>query len=206
MQETSHHCLATLVSLSVAAVMPACAKTPNAPMSEPTAQQDATKSPPALNASASESLLLQGYNYTDHYIASFSVNGQGGGNVFESGPESGGGKSVCCVTWRPISKLPARIKVRWVSGYCIERTKNPYPFGDPYSERRRSVWTEQDAFITEAVSSKPRALEVHFYRDGRIEAAVTEGDSPPRLRLPRDENRNRPGVSQDFSRCNDDAK
>ena len=73
-------------------------------------------------------------------------------------------------------------------------------------DRRRSIWTEQDAFITEAVTSKPRALEVHFYRDGRIEAAVTEGDSPPRLRLPREENRNRPGVSQEFPRCNDDPK
>ena len=203
MQETSHHCLATLVSLSVAAVMPACAKTPNAPMSEPTAQQDATKSSPAHNASASESLLLQGYNYTDHYIASFSVNGQGGGNIFESSPTSGGSGSVCCVTWRLTSKLPARIKVRWVSGYCMYSETNQY---GRTRDRRRSIWTEQDAFITEAVTSKPRALEVHFYRDGRIEAAVTEGDSPPRLRLPREENRNRPGVSQEFPRCNDDPK
>ena len=203
MQETSIHCLATLVSLSVAAVMPACAKTPNAPMSEPTAQQDATKSSPAHNASASESLLLQGYNYTDHYIASFSVNGQGGGNIFESSPTSGGSGSVCCVTWRLTSKLPARIKVRWVSGYCMYSETNQY---GRTRDRRRSIWTEQDAFITEAVTSKPRALEVHFYRDGRIEAAVTEGDSPPRLRLPREENRNRPGVSQEFPRCNDDPK
>ena len=203
MQETSIHCLATLVSLSVAAVMPACAKTPNAPMSEPTAQQDATKSSPAHNASASESLLLQGYNYTDHYIASFSVNGQGGGNIFESSPTSGGSGSVCCVTWRLTSKLPARIKVRWVSGYCMYSETNQY---GRTRDRRRSIWTEQDAFITEAVTSKPRALEVHFYRDGRIEAAVTEGDSPPRLRLPREENRIRPGVSQEFPRCNDDPK
>ena len=203
MQETSIHCLATLVSLSVAAVMPACAKTPNAPMSEPTAQQDATKSSPAHNASASESLLLQGYNYTDHYIASFSVNGQGGGNIFESSPTSGGSGSVCCVTWRLTSKLPARIKVRWVSGYCMYSETNQY---GRTRDRRRSIWTEQDAFITEAVTSKPRALEVHFYRDGRIEAAVTEGDSPPRLSLPREENRNRPGVSQEFPRCNDDPK
>ena len=203
MQETSHHCLATLVSLSVAAVMPACAKTPNAPMSEPTAQQDATKSSPAPSDSAPESLLLQGYNYTDHYIASFSVNGQGGGNIFESSPTSGGSGSVCCVTWRLTSKLPARIKVRWVSGYCMYSETNQY---GRTRDRRRSIWTEQDAFITEAVTSKPRALEVHFYRDGRIEAAVTEGDSPPRLRLPREENRNRPGVSQEFPRCNDDPK
>ena len=203
MQETSHHCLATLVSLSVAAVMPACAKTPNAPMSEPTAQQDATKSSPAPSDSAPESLLLQGYNYTDHYIASFSVNGQGGGNIFESSPTSGGSGSVCCVTWRLTSKLPARIKVRWVSGYCMYSETNQY---GRTRDRRRSIWTEQDAFITEAVTSKPRALEVHFYRDGRIEAAVTEGDSPPRLSLPREENRNRPGVSQDFPRCNDDSK
>ena len=158
---------------------------------------------PSAPSTLSESLLLQGYNYTDHYIDSFSVNGQGGGNLFESTPTSGGGGSVCCVAWRPDSKLPVKIKVRWVAGYCMYTETNQYGRSHDW---RRSLWKEQDALITEAIGNKPRALEVHFYPDGRIEAAVTPGDSPPRLKLPRDDNRNRPSVSQAFPRCPDDDK
>ena len=99
-----------------------------------------------------------------------------------------------------------KIKVRWVAGYCLYREKNPYAFGEPFHEKRRSLWKEQDVLVTEAVAGNPRALEVHFYPDGRIEAAVTAADSPPRLKLPRDDNRNRPGVSQAFPRCADDDK
>ena len=162
--------------------------------------------PSSQAAPPSQSLLLQGYNYTDHYIDSFTVNGQGGGNIFESSPTSGGGGSVCCVSWHPGSKLPVKIRVRWVQSYCLYQEKSPYTFGERFHEMRRSIWKEQDAWIDEAVIDNPRALEVHFYRDGRIQAAVTHGDSPPRLILQRDGNGNRPGVSQEFPRCPDDQK
>ncbi len=161
---------------------------------------------PSAAAEASVSLLLQGYNYTDHYIDSFSVNGQGGGNLFESGPDSGGGGSVCCVRWWTGSVMPVKIKVRWVAGYCMYTEKNPYPFGQPSNEQRRSLWKEQEVLITEAVPTSPGTLEVHFHRDGRIEAAVTRGNSPPRVKLDRDADYNRPGVSQDFPRCTDDQR
>jgi Protein of unknown function (DUF3304) len=170
------------------------------------APAESVSTAPSATPSSTVSLLLQGYNYTDHYIDSFSVNGQGGGNLFESGPTSGGGKSACCVVWQPGSALPVKIKVRWVAGYCMYREKNPYSFGDPYHEKRRSLWKEQEALITEAAPQNPRALEVHIYKDGRIEAAVTQGDSPPRLKLPREANYNRPGVSQEFPRCPDDTQ
>jgi Protein of unknown function (DUF3304) len=162
---------------------------------------DSAPTSPALH-SPSEGLLLQGYNYTDHFINSYSVNGQGGGNIFESSPESGGGKSACCISWLPGTKLPVKIKVRWTASYCMKLMRTE--FGD--YEKRQDIYNEQDAWITEAVAEKPRALEVHFYRDGRIEAAVTHGDSPPRLKLPRENNRNRPGVSQEFPRCPNDTK
>lgn len=151
---------------------------------------------------SSQSLLLQGYNYTDHYIDSFSVNGQGGGNIFESSPTSGGGGSVCCVSWQPGSKLPVKIKVRWATAYCMKliRTK----FGD-YDERQ-NIFKEKEAWISEEVGDEPRALEVHFYRDGRIEAAITTGDSPPRIKLQRDSDRNRLGVSQKIPRCPDEKR
>ena len=35
-------------------------------------------------ASESVSLTLHGYNYTNRYIDSYSINGQGGGNLFLS--------------------------------------------------------------------------------------------------------------------------
>jgi hypothetical protein len=41
------------------------------------------------------SLEINGFNYTDLYIDSFEVNGQGGGNLFVSSPTSGGGGGVC---------------------------------------------------------------------------------------------------------------
>lgn len=37
------------------------------------------------------SLTIEGYNYTDDYIDQFTVNGQGGGNLYLSTPTSGGG-------------------------------------------------------------------------------------------------------------------
>ena len=99
----------------------------------------------ATSDAAPASLLLQGYNYTDHYIDSFSVNGQGGGNIFESGPESGGGKSACCVAWNPSTKLPLKITVRWTASYCMRLVKTK--FGD-YEDRQR-IFKEQDALVTE---------------------------------------------------------
>jgi hypothetical protein len=45
-------------------------------------------------------LAIVGYNYTERYIDSFHVNGQGGGNLYVSGPTAGGGSSACCVSWR----------------------------------------------------------------------------------------------------------
>ena len=199
--------MAALV-LKLAASLPACARPADssaaAPLHQSTQGRASTKEyATSASTSQSESLLLQGYNYTDHYIDSFSVNGQGGGNIFESSPTSGGGGSVCCVAWRPGSKLPMKINVRWVADYCMYTETNQYGRSHDW---RRSLWKQQDTLITEAVTEKPRALEIHFYKDGRIEAAVTQGDSPPRVKLQRDDNRNRSGVKQIFARCSDDKK
>jgi hypothetical protein len=55
---------------------------------------------------------IVGYNHTDNYIDSFSVNGAGGGNLFAHG---GGGSIVCCVAipekWRPGLKAT----IRWMN-------------------------------------------------------------------------------------------
>ena len=89
---------------------------------------------PALRGT-SEALLIQGYNYTDDYIDSFTVNGQGGGNLFVSGPLSGGGKSVCCVSYTPGSSLPIKLKVRWVGAYCKAYETSPYGRTNVYHKR-----------------------------------------------------------------------
>ncbi len=169
------------------------------------AQAEAPPSAPsAFNLGEPQSLLIQGYNYTDDYIDSFTVNGQGGGNLFVSGPSSGGGGSVCCVSYRLGTPLPIKLKVRWVGGYCIERVKNPYPYGKPFYDNRRSLWRESEALAQDLSNGKPRALEVHIFPNGHVEAAITEGDSDPRVILPRAANYERPGVTHNYPNCTDD--
>jgi len=147
------------------------------------------------------SLLIQGYNYTDDYIESFTVNGQGGGNIFESGPSSGGGKSACCLSYTPGTSLPIRLKVRWTASYCWYRGTTKY---GPTAPRLKDLWKEAEALVTHVNDEKPRALEVHFFPDGRVEAAITAGYSPPRLVLQRNSDGRRPGVQHDYPWCTDE--
>ena len=172
-------------------------------MDVPKPSTTATSREPALVQTRGEpvGLLIQGYNYTDDYIDSFTVNGPGGGNLFVSGPQSGGGGSVCCFSYQPGEPLPIRLKVKWTATYCLYSETSPY---GRTSEHRRGVWKEIEALITTPPTGKPRALEVHFYNDGHVEAAITEGDSPPRLKLPRNANYDRPGVTHHYPQCTDE--
>lgn len=95
--------VALLVGLQACAQTPKSMASKSAPLGEPVG------------------LLIEGYNYTDDYISSFTVNGQGGGNLFVSSPTAGGGKSVCCVSYTPGTLLPMKVKVRWVTDYCLDR-------------------------------------------------------------------------------------
>ncbi|WP_257461086.1 DUF3304 domain-containing protein [Archangium lipolyticum] len=114
-----------------------------------------------------EPLLLEinGFNYTDLYIDSFEVNGQGGGNLFVSSPESGGGGGVCCVSWSPEGTTPVRLKITWT--------------------RDRKRWCEKEVLLTGPAPSNPRHLGVHFFPDGHIEAEVTEDYPDLKLRMER---------------------
>ena len=151
-----------------------------------------------------KSLLIQGYNYTDDYINSFTVDGQGGGNLYVSGLTSGGGKSVCCASFSPGTPLPIKLKVRWVGAYCMWQEPNPYPFGQRFYSKRLSLWKEAEALAVDLSQGKPRALEVHIFPDGHVEAAITQGYSRPRLVLPDDHRGLRPGVHQTYPDCTDD--
>ncbi|TFW13638.1 DUF3304 domain-containing protein [Duganella callida] len=139
---------------------------------------------PSHHSAEQVSLAIVGYNYTSKYIDSFSVNGQGGGNIFVSSPTSGGG-IVCCASYRPGSLIKT-VHIRWQSGACYFKEQSSlskqmfdtiYPF-----------YTEQDVPVEVLAANDPQYMEVHFYPDGSIKAAITEKISPPRLSL--DERRN----------------
>lgn len=159
----------------------------------PTPQTNAT-----VTAEGPFDLEIRPYNYTDHYIDSFYVDGNWGGNVFVSTPTSGGGGGACCVRWSPWMKVPKIYRVRWVADACI--------YQEEVGESRevfnsvRHLWKEQDVTLTTPPPAKPEAFEVHFYKDGRIEVAITDTYNPPRLKLPRTEDRQRPGVP-DWPQC-----
>lgn len=69
-------------------------------------------------------LALTGYNYTDRYIDQFEVDGQGGGNIAVSGPNTAGNGSSCCVSYR--------------SGGGAVESKGSVASGRVYFQRSRS--------------------------------------------------------------------
>ncbi|MET3449114.1 DUF3304 domain-containing protein [Ralstonia sp. 1138] len=125
-------------------------------------------------------LAIIGYNYTDRAIAFFGVNGQGGSNVELSTPTAGGGKESCCVVMRKGTKTPFKVEVMYemdaLESYPPRKIIEP---PGPYLTRQVEV--------TGPVPPDPSYLEIHFYPDGHIEAALSgrDGPSPPRLKLDR---------------------
>ena len=135
---------------------------------------------PVLSGCKREPYMLgiMGYNYTDRAIADFSVNGAWGANVFLSTPTAGGGKTTCCVALDRDTKTPFWVTVEYqmdaLEAYPPRRVIEP---GGPYKTAKVEV--------TGPIPPDPSYLEVHFYPDGHIEAAISgrDGPSPPRLKL-----------------------
>lgn len=153
------HAVRLGVLLGGLSVLAACTeRKSDAPPSEPSPQ---AADAPAITRRVS--LEINGFNYTDLYIDSFEVNGQGGGNLFVSSPTSGGGGGVCCVSFGPGSRLPIRLTIKWT--------------------RDRKRWCEKEALVTGTIPANPRHLAVHFFPDGRIEAEITENYPELKLRL-----------------------
>ncbi|NLP62559.1 DUF3304 domain-containing protein [Paraburkholderia sacchari] len=125
-------------------------------------------------------LGLVGYNYTDRAIADFSVNGQWGANLVLSTPTSGGGSTMCCVVMSRDTKTPFWVTVEYqmdaLESYPPRRVIEA---AGPYRKTKVQV--------IGPVPSDPSYLEIHFYPDGHIEAALSgrDGPSPPRLKLKR---------------------
>lgn len=144
------------------------------------------------------SLAIIGYNYTDQYIDSYSVNGTGGGNIFVSGPTTGGGKLACCTSYFPKIKNQS-VHVRWQSGGC------KYFAG--LGADGKDIWLihpefkEADASVIDVSTSEPQNMEIHIYPNNKVEAYVTSEFSRPRMKL--EDNR---GHDADFPRCQNDKK
>jgi Protein of unknown function (DUF3304) len=136
----------------------ACGQTPTI---NPEASPPQSYGPPV-------SLAINGFNYTDLPVDYFSIGSAGGGNIFVSSPTSGGGKTSCCFTWHPISRLPMPVKVEWMRN--IE------------GKRR---WCEKTVQLKGPIPDKPTAFGVHFMQDGDIQVEITQGEADPKLRLAR---------------------
>ena len=114
----------------------------------------------------SHGLTISGYNYTDLYIDSFEVGGNGGGNLSVSTLTTGGSKSACCASVYP-ALAPYEVKVKWKG------------------REGKNRWCEMKVILNGPIPATPEYFEVHFYPDGHIEVAVTEDASKPRLKLER---------------------
>lgn len=132
------------------------------------------------NKGAYVGLTLSGFNYTDHYIDQFSADGQAGGNLFVSSPDSGGGGSVCCVSYI-VGQSAWKAKIRWQSGACTYNN-----FTDTNGKHLFEIYSyfkEVEVQVDSNIPKNPQYFEVHFFPDGHVEAAITEHSSRPRLSL-----------------------
>lgn len=159
-------------------------------------------SPQAANAPKASaqpvSLALVGYNYTNRHIDSFTVDGQGGGNLYVSSPTSGGGGTTCCVEYWPGTKVNT-VTIRWQSGACYYHasSSNSPDIFDIYYE----FYNEREVTVDDGIPANAKNMEVHFFPDGSIKAAVTASMSRPRLLLRKDrEDRSK------YPRCPNDKK
>ena len=126
-------------------------------------------------------LTITSYNYTNRYIDQFFVNGRGGGNVFVSTPDAGGGKGSCCVVYTPGAPAPKTVKVKWQASGCVYYYRSSD--GEPIS-RAHHFFKEIEAPVAPMAPANPVNFEVHFYPDGHVEAAITDTISAPRVKLP----------------------
>jgi hypothetical protein len=72
---------------------------------------------------------------------------------------------------------------------------------DDVEEIIHDFYKEAEVTVSRDAGIKPKRLEVHFYQDGSVQAALTERFSLPRVL--RDERR---ADKSSFPRCKDDAK
>lgn len=129
-------------------------------------------------------LDLIGYNYTNHHIEDYNIDGQNGGIVRVSSPTSGGSGSVCCISLYSDESGVLFVRVRWQTDGCS------YFEVDPMNGNREELhhYTYREKYVKVARSIGVRAnhLETHFFPDGSVQVHITEDMSLPRFRLSED--------------------
>ena len=144
------------------------------------------RAPPGTDAardslqSVQRELAIVGYNYTAKYIDSFDVGPAGGGNIHLSSETGGGGGIVCCFSFYG-DVGPKTIKVEWTDDLCkynVKTHSNGETSADFHTKLRSS-----SVEIATPVPRDPHYLEIHFYPDGTVQAAITETISRPRIVL-----------------------
>lgn len=126
-------------------------------------------------------LAIVGYNYTSRYIATFSVDGNGGGNIMVSSPTSGGSGSSCCASYSSSVKM---VSVRWQADACLFTVRSNVAKEE--GDEIHIFYKEMTVPVMKSFVTTPNFMEVHFYPDGKVEAAVTDNESSPRLVLSED--------------------
>lgn len=123
-------------------------------------------------------LAIVGYDYTDRAIAEFSVDGAWAGNLELSSPTNGGGSSVCCVTLKRTKKTPF-----WITVEYRKDALESYPSREVIEPAGDYIKTKVE--VEGPIPSDAAYLEIHFFPDGHVEAAISgqNGPSPPRLKL-----------------------
>ena len=187
-----------ILLLTAIFLVAACSPSAGGDGQRPAAAAPAPAAAPEPPEPRNHTLTIVGYNYTDRYIDSFDAAGQGGGNLFLSGPSSGGGGGTCCIGFWSATPLPKKIKVDWTASYCKLTVKGSH--GETFVETA-PFWRTADAYIHGPIPDNPGYLEVHFYKDGHVEVAVTTRPSPPRLQLPDGDNFVRPGTQAKDPPC-----
>lgn len=122
----------------------------------------------------SKMLDITGYNYTDRYIDRFSVNGQGGSNVLLSDDADGGGKTTCCIVWRPGTTLPVTMLVEWT-------------YGERWNHEKGLKLQDEETHRTEVelkgpAPANPTVFVVHFYPNNTVQLEMANDYPKPRIK------------------------
>lgn len=115
-------------------------------------------------------LGITGYNYTNRYIDSFSVNGQGGTNLRA---QTNGSGEACCIVLRADQELPVKVYVEWT--YGIE--------GDLQTGQvfRQPETRQAEVDLTGPIPKDPAIFVVHFYPDNTVQVEVAADYPQPRI-------------------------
>ena len=112
---------------------------------------------------------LGGFNYTSRPVASFSVNGQWGGNIWQKEEGGGGGGFVCCFMLPRDAKT---VTVRWSWSRTREQVDQDAP-----RETHETV-----VALPPITNERDGILSVHFFANNTVRLSF-EGQTLPK-RLP----------------------